>query len=145
MKDVRGLKRDIGEVLRVHAFSKMAAADASNWRRERRNKEETEVATPAGVEETSRTGIWIPGTLFRWFEDRALGFVKVAGVDVFVHANNVKGTTRSIIGALVYVKLVEDVARARGRYKALEVKRECDYIATREAVEAAEAVSARVV
>ena len=61
------------------------------------------------------------------------------------------------------------MARAKGRYKALEVKRECDYledvakeeleaaavkaaeeskrraIATREAVEAAEAASARVV
>ena len=47
---------------------------------------------------------------------------------MFAHSTFVKGTTKGIIGAVVFTKVIEDLAREEGKYKAVEVKREYDYM-----------------
>ena len=47
---------------------------------------------------------------------------------MFAHSTCVKGTTKGIIGAVVVIKVIEDLVREEGKYKAVEVKREHDYM-----------------
>ena len=82
----------------------------------------------AEVEETSKTGKRISTKVFRWFEEKVYGFIKAKGVDVIAHSICVKGTTKGIIGAVVFIKVIEDLAREEGTCKAVEVKREYDYV-----------------
>ena len=39
-----------------------------------------------------------------------------------------EGDTDVIIGAAVFIKVIEDLARGKGKHKAVEVKREHDYL-----------------
>ena len=82
----------------------------------------------ADVEETSKTGKCMPPKVVRWFKEKGYGFIKLNGDDVFAHSTCVKGTTKGIIGAVVIIKVIEDLAREERKYKAVEVKREYDYM-----------------
>ena len=70
----------------------------------------------------------MPAKVVRWFEEKGYGFIDAKGGDVFVHSTCMKRTTKGIKGATVFIKLVEDLAREEGKYKAVEVKREYDYM-----------------
>ena len=108
-QEVKDLRRNIGEVFKRYTMEKAMAADGS-WRRPRFQKDQPEVELVADVEETSKTGKWIPAKVARWFEEKGYGFINAKGVDVFAHSNCVKGTTKGIIGAVVFVKVIEDLA-----------------------------------
>ena len=127
LQEVRGLKRNIAAVLKRFAIKKAMAADES-WRRPKFEKEQPMAELAADAEETSKTGTWISAKVVRWFEEKGYGFIKANGVDVFAHSTSVKGTTMGIIGAAVFIKVIEDMARQEGKYKAVEVKREHDYL-----------------
>ena len=75
----------------------------------------------------SKTGKLVSTKVGRWFEDKGYGFIDAKGVDVSAHSTCVK-RTKGIIGAVVSVKVIEDLTREKGKYKAVEVKREYDYI-----------------
>ena len=68
-QEVKGLKRDIGEVLKRFAMEKATAADES-WKRPRFEKEQPEAELAADVEEASKTGKWISAKVVRWFEEK---------------------------------------------------------------------------
>ena len=70
----------------------------------------------------------MPAKVVRWFEEKGYGFIDAKGVDVFAHSTCVKGTTKGIIEAVVFIKVIEDWAREERKYKAVEVKREYDYM-----------------
>ena len=84
------------------------------------------LAAEVGV--TIKTGKWMPAKVVRWIGEKRYGFIDAKGVDVFARSTCVKGTTKGIIGATVFIKVIEYVAREKGKYKALEMKREDDYM-----------------
>ena len=94
----------------------------------RKKKKQSEVELAADVEKASRTGKRMPAKVVRWLEDKGYGFIKAKGVDVFAHSICVKGLKMGIIGAAVFIKVIEDLTREDGKYKAVEVKREHDYL-----------------
>ena len=47
---------------------------------------------------------------------------------MFAHSTCVKGTTKAIIGAVVFIKATEDLAREKGECKTVEVESEFVYM-----------------
>ena len=111
-QEVKRLKRDIGEVLKRYAIEKTMVTGAG-WRRPRVGKEQPEVGLTAVVEETSKSGKWMPANVDRWLAEKRIRFHQSDGVDVFAHSTCVNGTTKGIIGAVVFVKVIEDLAREK--------------------------------
>ena len=91
-------------------MEKAMAADAS-WRRRRFAEEQPEAELAAEVEETNKTGKWISPKVVKSFEAKGYGFIEAKGVDVVAHPTCVKGTTKGVIGAVVFIKVIEDLAR----------------------------------
>ena len=102
LQEIRGLKRNIAEVLNRYAIEKATTADASWWR-PRFEKEQPEVELAAEVEEASNIGKWISEKVVRWIEERGFGLIKAKGFDVFAHSTCVKGTTKAIMGSVVFI------------------------------------------
>ena len=80
------------------------------------------------MEENIKTRKCMSAKVVRWFEEKGYGFIKVKCVDLFAHSTCVKGTTMGAIGAAMFIKVIEDLGREEGKYKAVGVKREHDYL-----------------
>ena len=95
-----------------------------------KEKEEPEddAAEATKAAETAASGMLVGGYIFRWFAERAFGFARVAGCDVFVHLSTVRGGVADIIGKQIVMKIVEDKTRGDEIYRALTAVREADYL-----------------
>jgi cold shock CspA family protein len=71
---------------------------------------------------------WIRGRIVRWLPDRAFGFMKVAGTDIFVHMGSIRGDISNVMNQDVVARIVADVARGPDKFKATEVRRETEHI-----------------
>ena len=84
------------------------------------------------------------GSIFTWMPEKAFGFMKIRGVDAFVHFSAIKGDITNLIGKMVVAQIVADPSRGPGKYKAVAVRRELDHIEEVAAQRAVEAAAAAV-
>jgi hypothetical protein len=81
------------------------------------------------LKEAADTGKWVACRLGKWLHDKDFGFLKVQGLEAFVHKSAVRGPLESILGADLRAKIVVDIARGPGYYRAATLLREAEHIA----------------
>ena len=89
------------------------------------DKEEKEEDGKEGMDQlTFEEGIqgklMMKGLVKKWFVDKGYGFLDIKGFSVFCHADKVVGQDWLRVGGSVWVKVMEDLARGKGSWKAVE-------------------------
>ena len=75
-------------------------------------------------------GAWLRSKVKSWRADKGYGFIVAGQAEVFAHVSVVDGGDASLVGAIVYCRIIADGPRGPGSFRAVAVRREMRHFET---------------
>jgi cold shock CspA family protein len=109
---------------RKAAEAEEKATDKEEEEKKRRKKPWLDIPLDLAIDGKNEIGGWVRS----WRADKGFGFLAIAGSDVFVHVSALRCLEEGVVGKRIVAKVIRDVAKGPGSFRATEVHLESEFI-----------------